>query len=68
MKDNQKKGYCGRCRMGRGRHQGVGLHPQQALPPPPEGGALRAERVLEEEPRNQEDSGLTKIAYNWTPG
>ena len=54
MKDNQKKGSCRRHQMGHGRHQGVRLHPQQALPPPPGGGALRAERVLEEEPRNQE--------------
>ena len=54
MKDNQKKGSCCRRRMGRGQHQGARLHPQQALQPPPRGGALRAERVLEEEPRNQE--------------
>ena len=54
MKDNHKKGSCCRRLMGRGRQQGVTLHPQQALPPLPGGGALRAGGVLEEEPRNQE--------------
>ena len=53
MKDNHKEGSCHRRLMGRRRQQGVRLHPQQALTPPG-GGALRAERVLEEEPRNQE--------------
>ena len=52
MKDNHKEGYCHHRLMGRRRQQGVRLHPQQA--PPPGGGALRAGRVLEEEPRNQE--------------
>ena len=52
-KDNHKKGSCRLCLMGHGRQQGVRLHPQQALPPPG-GGELRAESVLEEEPRNQE--------------
>ena len=39
MKDNHKEGSCRRRLMGRGRQQGVRLHPQQA--PPPGGGALR---------------------------
>ena len=50
MKDNHKEGSCHSRLMGRGRQQGVRPHPPQA--PPPGGGALRAGRVLEEEPRN----------------
>ena len=56
LKDNHKKGSCRRCLMVRRRQQGVRLHPQQVGPLPPGGGALRAGRVLEEEPRNQEGS------------
>ena len=51
MKDNHKGGSCHSRLMGRRRQQGVRLHLPQA--PPPGGGALRAGRVLEEEPRNQ---------------
>ena len=50
MEDNHKEGSCHSRLMGHGRQQGVRTHPPQA--PPLGGGALRAGRVLEEEPRN----------------
>ena len=52
MKGNHKEGSCHSRLVGRGQQQGGRPHPPQE--PPPGEGALRAGRVLEEGPKNQE--------------